>query len=61
MALSKRLRFEILRRDNHTCRYCGGAARRFRLCRDCAVGKALFDISHWARIVTKVIAGRFKR
>lgn len=22
MAISKRLRFEILRRDNHTCRYC---------------------------------------
>lgn len=26
MAVSKRLRYEILRRDNHTCRYCGGAA-----------------------------------
>lgn len=26
MALSKRLRFEILRRDNHTCRYCGASA-----------------------------------
>lgn len=24
MAVSKRLRFEILRRDNNTCRYCGG-------------------------------------
>lgn len=24
MALSKRLRFEILNRDGHTCRYCGG-------------------------------------
>lgn len=24
MAVSKRLRFEVLRRDNHTCRYCGG-------------------------------------
>lgn len=23
MAVSKRLRFEILRRDNHACRYCG--------------------------------------
>ncbi len=23
MAVSKRLRFEILRRDNHSCRYCG--------------------------------------
>jgi hypothetical protein len=26
MALSKRTRFEVLRRDNHTCRYCGGTA-----------------------------------
>lgn len=26
MAVSKRLRMEILRRDNHTCRYCGGKA-----------------------------------
>ena len=26
MAASKRLRFEILRRDNHACRYCGGTA-----------------------------------
>lgn len=26
MTVSKRLRFEILRRDNHACRYCGGSA-----------------------------------
>lgn len=26
MAISKRLRYEILRRDNHTCRYCGASA-----------------------------------
>lgn len=26
MAVSKRLRYEVLRRDNHTCRYCGQAA-----------------------------------
>jgi hypothetical protein len=26
MAVSKRLRFEILRRDNHTCQYCGETA-----------------------------------
>ncbi len=26
MALSKRLRYEILRRDNHACRYCGATA-----------------------------------
>lgn len=26
MAVSKRTRYEVLRRDNHTCRYCGAAA-----------------------------------
>ncbi|MFI1485696.1 HNH endonuclease [Streptomyces sp. NPDC020747] len=26
MAVSKRLRYEILRRDSHTCRYCGTSA-----------------------------------
>lgn len=26
MAISKRTRFEVLRRDNHTCQYCGGKA-----------------------------------
>lgn len=26
MAISKRLRYEVLRRDNYTCRYCGASA-----------------------------------
>lgn len=26
MAITKRIRFEILRRDNHTCQYCGASA-----------------------------------
>ncbi len=26
MAVSKRVRFEVLRRDNHTCQYCGAKA-----------------------------------
>lgn len=26
MTVSKRTRFEVLKRDNHTCRYCGGVA-----------------------------------
>lgn len=26
MAVSKRTRYEVLRRDNHTCRYCGSKA-----------------------------------
>lgn len=31
MTVSKRLRYEILRRDNHTCRYCGRSAPEVRL------------------------------
>lgn len=31
MAVSKRTRFEVLRRDNHTCRYCGEAAPDVKL------------------------------
>ena len=31
MAVSKRLRFEILRRDNHACRYCGQMAPDVKL------------------------------
>ena len=31
MAVSKRLRYEVLRRDNHTCRYCGAQAPDVKL------------------------------
>ena len=31
MAVSKRLRYEILRRDNYSCRYCGASAPDVRL------------------------------
>ena len=41
MAVSKRLRFEILRRDNHACRYCGGSAPDVRLTVDHVVPVAL--------------------
>lgn len=34
MAVSKRLRYEILRRDSHTCRYCGASAPNVPLCVD---------------------------
>lgn len=43
MAVSKRLRFEILRRDNHACRYCGLAA-----------GDAWLEIDH---VVPKTLGG----
>lgn len=31
MSVSKRTRYEVLRRDNHTCRYCGGQAPDVKL------------------------------
>lgn len=31
MAVSKRTRFEVLRRDDHTCRYCGQSAPDVKL------------------------------
>jgi len=41
MAISKRLRYEILRRDNHTCRYCGASAPDAKLTVDHVVPDAL--------------------
>lgn len=41
MAVSKRLRFEVLRRDNHSCRYCGRSAPEVALTVDHVVPKAL--------------------
>lgn len=41
MAVSKRLRFEILRRDNHSCRYCGRSAPEVELTVDHVVPAAL--------------------
>jgi len=41
VAVSKRLRFEILRRDNHACRYCGARAPEVRLVVDHVVPEAL--------------------
>lgn len=41
MAISKRLRFEVLRRDNHTCQYCGESAPNVTLHVDHVKPKAL--------------------
>ena len=41
MAVSKRLRYEILRRDNHACRYCGATAPDVKLTVDHVVPVAL--------------------
>jgi hypothetical protein len=41
VAVTKRLRYEVLRRDNHTCRYCGTAASAAPLAVDHVVPVAL--------------------
>lgn len=41
MAVSKRLRYEILRRDNHACRYCGAKASEVKLTVDHVVPQSL--------------------
>jgi HNH endonuclease len=41
MAVSKRLRYEILRRDNHACRYCGASAPDVKLNVDHVIPQAL--------------------
>ena len=41
MAISQRLRFEVLRRDNYTCRYCGASAPDVEITVDHVIPKAL--------------------
>ncbi len=41
MPVSKRLRYEILKRDNHTCRYCGQSAPDVKLAVDHVTPTAL--------------------
>lgn len=41
MPVSKRLRYEVLRRDDHTCRYCGAGAPDAKLTVDHVVPVAL--------------------
>ncbi|MFC8531891.1 HNH endonuclease [Nocardia sp. NPDC057227] len=52
MSVSKRVRYEVLRRDNHTCRYCGGAAPDVKLTVDHVVPVALGGSDDPTNLVT---------
>lgn len=55
MAISKRLRYEILRRDNHACRYCGRAAPEVKLTIDHVIPVALGGADEAANLVPACI------
>jgi hypothetical protein len=52
MAVSKRLRYEVLRRDNHACRYCGASAPDVKLNVDHVIPKALGGVDTPSNLVT---------
>lgn len=52
MAVSKRLRYEILRRDDHTCRYCGARAPEVVLTVDHVIPSALGGSDDPSNLVT---------
>lgn len=52
MAVSRRLRYEVLRRDNHTCRYCGASAPEVKLTVDHVTASALGGKDEASNLVT---------
>jgi hypothetical protein len=55
MAVSKRLRYEVLRRDNHACRYCGAAAPDVALTVDHVIPTSLGGKDEPANLVAACI------
>lgn len=55
MAVSKRTRYEVLRRDNHTCRYCGASAPDAKLTVDHVTPVALGGGDDPSNLVTACV------
>lgn len=51
MPVTKRTRYEVLRRDNHTCRYCGASAPDVKLTVDHVLPVSLGGSDHPANLV----------
>lgn len=51
-SITKRLRFEILRRDNHACRYCGVTAPEAKLVVDHVIPEVLGGTTDPSNLVT---------
>lgn len=56
MAIPRRLRFEILRRDHYRCRYCGATAEDATLVVDHVLPEALGGLTEAANLVTACTA-----
>lgn len=52
MAVSKRVRYEVMRRDNHACRYCGAMAPEAKLTIDHVIPVALGGADDPGNLVT---------
>jgi len=55
MAVTKRLRYEIFRRDNHACRYCGQTAPDVRITVDHVTPQALGGTDEPGNLVTACV------
>ena len=55
MAISKRLRYEVFRRDNHACRYCGATAPEAKLTVDHVVPVTLGGTDEPGNLVTACV------
>lgn len=55
MSVSRSLRYQVLRRDNHTCRYCGRSAPEVKLAIDHVIPAALGGSDEASNLVTACV------